>query len=110
MCPFQLGKSYFFKKADYLIFQKASARTSHLAAMEKATENLSALESNLLRLTQPGGCNLSSTFSVYTCISPGRGSTSVMNRIKTMMQNCSSDPSVFATDNDACTPAGRVTG
>ncbi|XP_040518077.1 cilia- and flagella-associated protein 54 isoform X2 [Gallus gallus] len=30
-----------------------SAKTSHLAAMEKATENLSALESNLLRLTQP---------------------------------------------------------
>ncbi|XP_048796850.1 cilia- and flagella-associated protein 54 isoform X6 [Lagopus muta] len=33
--------------------KKASARTSHLAAMEKATENLSALESYLLRLTQP---------------------------------------------------------
>ncbi|GAB0176593.1 cilia- and flagella-associated protein 54 [Grus japonensis] len=30
-----------------------SAKTSHLAAMEKATENLSALESNLLRLTKP---------------------------------------------------------
>ncbi|XP_035756904.1 cilia- and flagella-associated protein 54 isoform X4 [Egretta garzetta] len=30
-----------------------SAKTSHLAAVEKATENLSALESNLLRLTKP---------------------------------------------------------
>ncbi|XP_009462277.1 PREDICTED: uncharacterized protein CFAP54 [Nipponia nippon] len=30
-----------------------SAKTSHLAAMEKATENLNALESNLLRLTKP---------------------------------------------------------
>ncbi|KAM6383530.1 cilia- and flagella-associated protein 54 [Alca torda] len=30
-----------------------SAKTSHLAAMEKATENLSALESNLLKLTKP---------------------------------------------------------
>ncbi|XP_010290005.1 PREDICTED: uncharacterized protein CFAP54, partial [Phaethon lepturus] len=30
-----------------------SAKTSHLAAIEKATENLSALESNLLRLTKP---------------------------------------------------------
>ncbi|XP_065597313.1 cilia- and flagella-associated protein 54 [Cyrtonyx montezumae] len=30
-----------------------SAQTSHLTAMEKAAENLSALESNLLRLTQP---------------------------------------------------------
>ncbi|KAM6292902.1 cilia- and flagella-associated protein 54 [Porphyrio hochstetteri] len=30
-----------------------SAKTSHLAATEKATENLSALESNLLRLTKP---------------------------------------------------------
>ncbi|KAM6425269.1 LOW QUALITY PROTEIN: cilia- and flagella-associated protein 54 [Rhynochetos jubatus] len=30
-----------------------SAKTSQIAAMEKATENLSALESNLLRLTKP---------------------------------------------------------
>ncbi|KAM9247075.1 LOW QUALITY PROTEIN: cilia- and flagella-associated protein 54 [Leptosomus discolor] len=30
-----------------------SAKISHLTAMEKATENLSALESNLLRLTKP---------------------------------------------------------
>ncbi|XP_021247900.1 cilia- and flagella-associated protein 54 isoform X2 [Numida meleagris] len=30
-----------------------SAKKSHLAAMEKATENLSALESNLLKLTKP---------------------------------------------------------
>ncbi|XP_030309874.1 cilia- and flagella-associated protein 54 [Calypte anna] len=31
----------------------ASAKTSHLAAVEKATENLNALESNLLKLTKP---------------------------------------------------------
>lgn len=33
--------------------------------MEKATENLSALESNLLRLTKPGGCTIKTllTFS-----------------------------------------------
>lgn len=42
----------------YWIFQTPSAKTSHLAAMEKATENLSALESNLLRLTKPGGCTI----------------------------------------------------
>ncbi|KAM6417221.1 cilia- and flagella-associated protein 54 [Pluvialis apricaria] len=34
-------------------FKTISAKTSHLAAMEKATENLSALESNLLKLTKP---------------------------------------------------------
>ncbi|KAM9292811.1 LOW QUALITY PROTEIN: cilia- and flagella-associated protein 54 [Morus bassanus] len=33
--------------------KSTSAKTSHLAAMEKATENLSALEANLLRLTKP---------------------------------------------------------
>ncbi|XP_040412645.1 cilia- and flagella-associated protein 54 isoform X4 [Cygnus olor] len=33
--------------------ENISAKTSHLAAMEKATENLNALESNLLRLTKP---------------------------------------------------------
>ncbi|XP_010006376.1 PREDICTED: uncharacterized protein CFAP54 [Chaetura pelagica] len=31
----------------------ASAKTSHLAAMQKATENLSVLEANLLKLTKP---------------------------------------------------------
>ncbi|KAM6320974.1 LOW QUALITY PROTEIN: cilia- and flagella-associated protein 54 [Aegotheles albertisi] len=31
----------------------SSSKASHLAAMEKATENLSALESNLIRLTEP---------------------------------------------------------
>ncbi|XP_030335899.1 cilia- and flagella-associated protein 54 isoform X2 [Strigops habroptila] len=34
-------------------FKTTSAKTSHLAAMEKATENLNALESHLLRLTKP---------------------------------------------------------
>ncbi|XP_057281110.1 cilia- and flagella-associated protein 54 isoform X1 [Pezoporus wallicus] len=34
-------------------FKTTSAKTSHLAAMKKATENLNALESHLLKLTKP---------------------------------------------------------
>jgi len=34
--------------------------------MEKATENLSALESNLLRLTKPGGCTFK-TLLPFSC-------------------------------------------
>lgn len=47
------------------IFQTTSAKTSHLAAMEKATENLSALESNLLKLTKPGGCTIKTLLTFF---------------------------------------------
>ncbi|KAM6136893.1 LOW QUALITY PROTEIN: cilia- and flagella-associated protein 54 [Pterocles gutturalis] len=50
-----------------------SAKTSHLAAMQKATENLSALESNLLRLTNPARgselTGLEDPFFLYPVIS-----------------------------------------
>lgn len=47
-----------FHKYKYSIFQNRSLRPCHLAAMAKAAENLSALESSLLKLTEPGGCTV----------------------------------------------------
>ncbi|XP_037245608.1 cilia- and flagella-associated protein 54 [Falco rusticolus] len=62
-----------------------SAKTSHLAAMAKATENLSALESNLLRLTKPAhGLELTGQedplflYPVISCWTPNSAYREVM--------------------------------
>ncbi|KAM6095385.1 cilia- and flagella-associated protein 54 [Chlamydotis macqueenii] len=62
-----------------------SGKTSHLAAMEKATENLSVLESNLLRLTNPApGSKLTGQedplflYPVISCSTPNSAYQEVM--------------------------------
>lgn len=69
-CWFQLGKSQVFI-TKYWTFQTTSAKTPDLAAMEKATENLNALESSLLRLTKPGGYTIKTLLTFFYGIFSG---------------------------------------